>query len=128
MRIAVCGPNRAGAISKAENVLHTTAVKPWNVDEKTKIVDYAAETYGHFDQHDVIFDGCAFDYLTSQENGYEDVYEQIALGTLMNLDYIIVITRDMDRNLVKSYNEYAKIYPDKFLIYSSEEEFEIVSK
>lgn len=129
MRIAVCGPHRDGVIKSVESSLHTNVVKPWNVgaDGKFTIVDLAAETYKHFDEKNVVFDGCAFDFIGSDaDEGYNEVYEQVALGTLVNLDYIVVITRDMDRNLVKAYNDYAKVYPDKFIIYSAENEFELV--
>ena len=62
----------------------------------------------------------------ASQRGRGVIGKSVALGTLVNLDYIVVITRDMDRNLVKAYNDYAKVYPDKFIIYSAENEFELV--
>jgi hypothetical protein len=122
MRIAVCGPLKDEAIVKAESVLGTDAKHPW----QNGIVDYAAETYKYFNENNVVFEGSAFDFLASESaEGYDDVYEQIALNTLSNLDYISVITMDMDRKLVKVYEEYQKLFPDKIYIYNSPAEFEV---
>ena len=122
MRISICGPLAESAISKAENVLGVSAKLPW----QESIIDYAAETYKYFNEQNVIFKGSVFDFLTSELNeGYDDVYEQIALDTLNNVDYIAVIAMDMNKQLLKVYKEYQELYPDKFHIYSSSEEFEV---
>ena len=64
--------------------------------------------------------------MTSELNeGYDDVYEQIALETLNNVDYIAVIARGMNMQLLKVYKEYQELYPEKFHIYSSPQEFEV---
>ena len=122
MRISICGPLAESAISKAENVLGVSAKLPW----QESIIDYAAETYKYFNEQNVIFKGSVFDFLTSELNeGYDDVYEQIALETLNNVDYIAVIAMNMNKQLLKVYKEYQELYPDKFHIYSSSEEFEV---
>ena len=122
MRISICGPLAESAISKAEDVLGVSAKLPW----QESIIDYAAETYKYFNEQNVIFKGSAFDFLTSDlKEGYDDVYEQIALDTLNNVDYIAVIAMDMNKQLLKVYKEYQELYPDKFHIYSSSEEFEV---
>ena len=122
MRISICGPLAESAISKAENVLGVSAKLPW----QESIIDYAAETYKYFNEQNVIFKGSVFDFLTSElKEGYDDVYEQIALDTLNNVDYIAVIAMDMNKQLLKVYKEYQELYPDKFHIYSSSEEFEV---
>ena len=122
MRISICGPLAESAISKAENVLGVSAKLPW----QESIIDYAAETYKYFNEQNVIFKGSAFDFLASElKEGYDDVYEQIALDTLNNVDYIAVIAMDMNKQLLKVYKEYQELYPDKFHIYSSSEEFEV---
>ena len=122
MRISICGPLAESAISKAEDVLGVSAKLPW----QESIIDYAAETYKYFNEQNVIFKGSVFDFLTSELNeGYDDVYEQIALDTLNNVDYIAVITMDMNKQILKVYKEYQELYPDKFHIYSSSEEFEV---
>ena len=59
------------------------------------------------------------------KEGYDDVYEQIALDTLNNVDYIAVITMDMNKQILKVYKEYQELYPEKFHIYSSPQEFEV---
>ena len=122
MRISICGPLAENAIAKAEDVLGVTVKLPW----QESIIDYAAETYKYFNEQNVIFKGSVFDFLTSDlKEGYDDVYEQIALDTLNNVDYIAVIAMDMNKQLLKVYKEYQELYPDKFHIYSSSEEFEV---
>ena len=122
MRISICGPLAESAISKAEDVLGVSAKLPW----QESIIDYAAETYKYFNEKNVIFKGSVFDFLTSELNeGYDDVYEQIALETLNNVDYIVVIARGMNMQLLKVYKEYQELYPEKFHIYSSPAEFEV---
>ena len=127
MRIAVCGPYREEVISKVEKAFGITAKKPeLVVNGDSQIIDYAAETYKYLDEENVVFDGSAFDFLTQEKgDGYDDVYEQIALNTLGNLDYIAVITSDMDRNLHKMYYEYQKLFQEKFRIYSVPSDFEL---
>ena len=125
MRISICGPLAESAISKAEGVLGVSAKLPW----QESIIDYAAETYKYFNEKNVIFKGSVFDFLTSELNeGYDDVYEQIALETLNNVDYIVVIARGMNMQLLKVYKEYQELYPEKFHIYSSPAEFEVTLK
>ena len=122
MRISICGPLAESAISKAENVLGVSAKLPW----QESIIDYAAETYKYFNEQNVIFKGSVFDFLTSELNeGYDDVYEQIALETLNNVDYIAVIAMNMNKQLLKVYKEYQELYPEKFHIYLSPAEFEV---
>ena len=122
MRISICGPFAESAITKAESVLGVTVKHPW----QESIIDYAAETYKYFNEQNVIFKGSAFDFLTSDlKEGYDDVYEQIALDTLNNVDYIAVITMDMNKQILKVYKEYQELYPEKFHIYSSPQEFEV---
>ena len=122
MRISICGPLAESAISKAEDVLGVSAKLPW----QESIIDYAAETYKYFNEQNVIFKGSVFDFLTSELNeGYDDVYEQIALETLNNVDYIAVIAMDMNKQLLKVYKEYQELYPEKFHIYLSPAEFEV---
>ena len=122
MRISICGPLAENAIAKAEDVLGVTVKLPW----QESIIDYAAETYKYFNEQNVIFKGSAFDFLTSDlKEGYDDVYEQIALDTLNNVDYIAVITMDMNKQILKVYKEYQELYPEKFHIYSSPAEFEV---
>ena len=122
MRISICGPLAENAIAKAEGVLGVSAKLPW----QESIIDYAAETYKYFNEKNVIFKGSVFDFLTSELNeGYDDVYEQIALETLNNVDYIAVIARGMNMQLLKVYKEYQELYPEKFHFYSSPQEFEV---
>ena len=122
MRISICGPLAESAISKAEDVLGVSAKLPW----QESIIDYAAETYKYFNEQNVIFKGSAFDFLASElKEGYDDVYEQIALDTLNNVDYIAVIAMDMNKQLLKVYKEYQELYPEKFHIYLSPAEFEV---
>ena len=120
MRIAICGPLKEEAISKVENVFKTDVKLPFRED----IIDTAAETYKYFNEDDVVFSGSAFDYLTKESTeGYDDVYEQIAINSLENLNYIAVITTDMDKKQLKMYMDYQKLFPEKIYLYSSPVEF-----
>ena len=122
MRISICGPLAESAIAKAEGVSGVSAKLPW----QESIIDYAAETYKYFNEQNVIFKGSVFDFLTPElEEGYDDEYEQIALDTLNNVDYIAVIAMDMNKQLLKVYKEYQELYPEKFHIYLSPTEFEV---
>ena len=109
MRISICGPERQQAISKVEKQLNVEAKKPWEVNGSSTIIDYAAETYKYNGEKFVLFDGSPFDFLGKNDGeGYDEIKEQIAIDTLSNLNYIIVITTGMDKQLLKSYEEYAK--------------------
>ena len=122
MRIAITGPLKNEAILKAESVLNTTAKTPWEFT----VVDQAAETYKYFNENNVIFNGSPFDYLAKdQAEGYDDLYEQICIDSLNNVDYIAVITMDMDKNWLDIYKEYQKLFPNKIYLYSSPAEFEV---
>lgn len=125
MRIAICGPNRGRAIAKVEDNFRLQAKKPWI--ENGNIIDYAAETYKYLDDTNVVFDGSAFDFLSKSEGeGYDEVYEEIALSSLANLDYVAVILDGMDNASVKMYKEYAKVMPEKFHLYNFDTDFEVV--
>ena len=94
---------------------------------ENSIIGYAAETYKYWEDREVIFDGSAFDFLVnSLEDGVEDVYEQIALSSLANLTYIVVITMDMDKDMLELYKGFAEVLPDKFYFYNSYTDFELV--
>lgn len=119
MRIAVCGPHKNEVISKVENAFCIDAKHPW----KSEIIDAAAETYKYFNENNVVFDGSAFDFLSQEgSEGYDDVYEQIAINTLDNLDYIFVLTPEMDKKQLKIYNDYQKLFPQKIYIYNNPED------
>lgn len=122
MRISITGPLKDEAIVKAERALVTEAKKPF----EESLIDQAAETYKYFSETNVIFSGSPFDYLSNDlQEGYDDMYEQICLDTLNNVDYIAVIAMDMDKNQLDIYKEYQKLYPNKIYIYSSPVDFEV---
>jgi hypothetical protein len=129
MRISVVGPHRDAVISKIEDALKIEVKRPWEVNGESNILDYAAETYKYFGEHNVVFDGSPFDFLAKDNGeGYDEVNEQIALDTLANVDYINVITLDMDRKTYGVYKDYAAIYPDKFHFYTSYNDFELTMR
>lgn len=122
MRIAITGPLKNEAILKAESTLKVEAKEPW----KWQIVDQAADTYKYFNETNVIFNGSPFDYLIAGlVEGYDDLYEQICIDSLNNVDYIAVITMDMDKHQLDIYKEYQKLFPEKIYLYSSPVEFEV---
>ncbi len=122
MRIAITGPLKNEAITKAESVLNTTAKTPW----ENKILDVTAETYKYFNENNVIFSGSPFDFLAGEPfEGYDDLYEQMSIDSLNNIDYLAVITMNMDKNQLDIYKEYQKLFPNKIYLYSSPTEFEV---
>ena len=122
MRIAICGPHKNEAFLKAQSVLKTTVKEPKEYD----IISQAAETYKYFDETNVIFCGSPFDYLALDPvEGADDVYEQIAISSLENVDYIAVIAMDMDKHQLEIYKEYQELFPNKIYIYSTPVDFEV---
>lgn len=122
MRIAICGPHKDEAFLKAQSVLKTTVKEPKEYD----IISQAAETYKYFDETNVIFCGSPFDYLALDPvEGVDDVYEQIAISSLENVDYIAVIAMDMDKHQLDIYKEYQELFPNKIYIYSTPVDFEV---
>lgn len=122
MRIAITGPLSGEAISKAESILKVEVKKPW----QATILDQAAETYKYFNETNVVFSGSPFDYLAlDPTEGYDDLYEQICIDSLNNVDYIAVITMEMDKHQLDIYKEYQSLFPDKIYLYSSPVDFEV---
>lgn len=122
MRIAICGPRKDEVIVKVEKVFNTKAKYP----KQCEIIDYAAETYKYFDEPNVVFEGSPFDFLALEPvEGVDDVYEQISLNSLENLDELAVIAMDMDRKQLAIYKEYQKLLPEKIFIYSTPVDFEV---
>lgn len=122
MRIAITGPLSGEAISKAESILKVEVKKPW----QATILDQAAETYKYFNETNVVFSGSPFDYLALDPvEGYDDLYEQICIDSLNNVDYIAVITMEMDKHQLDIYKEYQSLFPDKIYLYSSPVDFEV---
>lgn len=122
MRIAVVGPRKNEVILKVESAFNSKVKSP----SESTIINYAAETYKYFDEINVVFGGSPFDFLALDPvEGVDDVYEQICVNSLVNLDYIAVIAMDMDKHQLDIYKEYAKLYPNKIYIYSTPAEFEL---
>lgn len=122
MRIAIVGPRKDEVILKVENAFNAKVKSPSDAN----IINYAAETYKYFDETNVVFSGSPFDFLALDPvEGVDDVYEQICITSLVNLDYIAVIAMDMDRHQLDIYKEYAELYPNKIYIYSTPAEFEL---
>ena len=125
MRIAITGPHKDEVIARVESALNTEARKPWG----DTAIDTAAMMYKEFLGQHTVFSGSPFDYLYPELNeGYDDVYEQVAINSLDEIDYLAVITMDMDRNTQKMYEEYQKLFPDKIYLYSTPTEFELMMR
>lgn len=109
MKVAVCGNDRIDVIKELEKLLKTESVRP-KLGLEHPIVDMANETYGQNKRTNVVFDGCVLEYLTPRLSGkYFDVYEQIALTSLVNIDKVYVVTAGMsddEINMYKDYNEF----------------------
>lgn len=131
MRICICGKHREDAVKKAEEALGVNSVNadfPGTEIEQHKLFHNAALSFKYFEKENVVFDGGVFDednYKLYVDLGWADLQEQIVLSVITNLDYIVIITEGMDDRRVKIYNDYAELYPNKFLILESANDFEI---
>lgn len=113
MKIAVFGGNREivdRVIEKLERLLKTEAVKP-KLGNEHPIVEMAKETYGQTKRTNVVYDGCVLEYLTPniKDEDLFDVYEQIVLTSLVNLDLVLIIPEGMDSDLVEFYAGYCEM-------------------
>lgn len=101
MRIAVSGVARQSAIEKLEKELNVVALSK-SADTGNELIDYAAESYLHFDKSDVLFDGTVLDVTDfgSSHEGVIEVYEQIIISALLNYDRVFVVTDGMDNDRV----------------------------
>ena len=131
MRICICGKHREDAVKKAEKALGVNSVNvdfPGTEIEQHKLFHNAALSFKYFEKENVVFDGGVFDednYKLYVDLGWADLQEQIVLSVITNLDYVVIITEGMDDRRVKIYNDYAELYPKKFLILESANDFEI---
>lgn len=113
MKISVFGGDREivdRIIKRLETLLKTEAVVPETGSEHP-IVEMAKETYGQTKRNNVVYDGCVLQYL-KPDMGDEclfDVYEQIALTSLVNIDLVLIVPDGMDNELMEFYSEYSEI-------------------
>lgn len=122
MKIAVCGNDRENVIKRLEKILRTEAVRP-KLDTEHSIVNMAEETYGQTKRKNVVYDGCVLEYLKPGLNEeFFDVYEQIALTSLVNIDKIFVVTKGMDEDELNMYKEYTEFLDGKINFVTDENE------
>lgn len=113
MKISVFGGNREivdRVIKKLEQLLKTKVVKP-KLGNEHPIVEMAKDTYGQTKRKNVVYDGCVLEYLIPhiKDEDLFDVYEQIVLTSLVNLDLVLIIPEGMDSDLVDFYAGYCEI-------------------
>ena len=122
MKIAVCGNDRENVIKRLEKILRTEAVRP-KLDTEHSIVNMAEETYGQTKRKNVVYDGCVLEYLKPGLNEeFFDVYEQIALTSLVNIDKIFVVTKGIDEDELNMYKEYSEFLDGKINFVTDENE------
>ena len=122
MKIAVCGNDRENVIKRLEKILRTEAVRP-KLDTEHSIVNMAEETYGQTKRKNVVYDGCVLEYLKPGLNEeFFDVYEQIALTSLVNIDKIFVVTKGIDEDELNMYKEYIEFLDGKINFVTNENE------
>lgn len=117
MKIAVFGVDRErveSIIKRFEQRLVTEAVKP-KVGTEHPIVEMAKETYGQNKRKNVVYDGCVLQYFTPdiKDEDLFDVYEQIVLTSLVNVDYVVVVPTGMSKELIEFYYSYNEMVGDK---------------
>jgi hypothetical protein len=122
MKIAVCGNDRENVIKRLEKILRTEAVRP-KLDTEHSIVNMAEETYGQTKRNNVVYDGCVLEYLKPGLNEeFFDVYEQIALTSLVNIDKIFVVTKGIDEDELNMYKGYIEFLDGKINFVTDETE------
>ena len=122
MKIAVCGNDRENVIKRLEKILRPEAVRP-KLDTEHSIVNMAEETYGQTKRKNVVYDGCVLEYLKPGLNEeFFDVYEQIALTSLVNIDKIFVVTKGIDEDELNMYKEYIEFLDGKINFVTDENE------
>ncbi len=121
MKVAVCGNDIhevTNVVSKLEKILNTEAVTPKIVSEHP-IVEMASETYGQTKRKNVVYVGCVLTYLINVDEKFFDVYEQIVLNSLLNLDKVFVVTNNMDENELSTYKYYGSLMGGKIVFVSN---------
>jgi len=121
MKVAVCGNDIhevTNVVSKLEKILNTEAVTPKIMSEHP-IVEMAAETYGQNKRKNVVYVGCVLTYLVNVDEKFFDVYEQIVLTSLLNLDKVFVVTNNMDENELSIYKYYGSLMDGKIMFVSN---------
>lgn len=121
MKVAVCGNDIhevTNVVSKLEKILNTEAVTPKIVSEHP-IVEMASETYGQTKRKNVVYVGCVLTYLINVDEKFFDVYEQIVLNSLLNLDKVFVVTNNMDENELSIYKYYGSLMGGKIVFVSN---------
>ena len=121
MKVAVCGNDIhevTNVVSKLEKILNTEAVTPKIMSEHP-IVEMSAETYGQTKRKNVVYVGCVLTYLVNVDEKFFDVYEQIVLSSLLNLDKVFVVTNNMDENELNIYKYYGSLMDDKIVFVSN---------
>lgn len=124
MKVAVFGKDREvveRVIRRLNRFLKTEAVKP-KIGEVHGIVDMAKETYGQNKRNNVVYDGCVLQFLTGDiDENLLDVYEQIVITSLVNIDKVFIVTPGMNEEELKTYEYYSSIMDDKISFITSEE-------
>ena len=113
MKISVFGGDREvvdRVIKKLESLLKTEAVTP-KLGTEHPIVEVAKESYGHNKRTNVVYDGCVLQYLKPDMEGDDlfDVYEQIVLTSLVNIDLVLIVPNGMEDGLAEFYAGYSEM-------------------
>ena len=83
------------------------------------VVDYVASSFKHVNTPNVIYSGGVFDnYQYFEDDGKDDVQEQLILSYINNVDKIVVVIDDMSQKLIETINSYKKLFPEKIDIYA----------
>lgn len=113
MKVAICGKNIEYSLNKYENILKTRAIR-FDLNAQHAIINLAKETFGHNDERNVLYGGCALQFLNDRmDDDLFEVYEQIALSSIANLDRIVVVTENMSESDIEMYKGYEKMFPNK---------------
>lgn len=126
MKIAVFGGDRETVdriIEKLEWNLSTAAVKP-KLGTEHPIVEMAKETYGQNKRKNVVYDGCVLQFLSPdmKDEDLFDVYEQIVLTSLVNIDRVYFVYKGVDEKTFDFIKEYSEVIGDNKILFISQPE------
>lgn len=130
MRIAITGKNRATAVERLSKEL---GVEPIKIDQPNLegIFAYAAESFQHYDEENVLFDGSVLDFvgeLRDYDNNHRLEHtegeillkEQVVICGLLNYDKIFIISEEGEEN--EFWENMRTYYPNKVTVVNTPDE------
>ena len=121
MRISICGTgdSKTSLLNHLIEIYGDNVVRTHIDNPNFPIVDYTSETFKHVSDEHVIYDGGIFDgFIHFDDDGKQEMQDQIILSYIENVDKIYVVYDNMSETDIQLVKEYEDIYPEKISFYS----------